>query len=255
MPMAPLLGIVGLSWDWFEPFMQKNLLSFGADVPVERLRAFIREGGYQPNQRLPPERDLALRLGLPRNRLRETLAMLERAGEVWRHVGRGTFVGAPRDEFDLSDATAIARLTNPFEVIEARLLLEPRLAAIAATRATEADLARMEDCVRKGRLSSDGITSQKCGDLLHRAVAQATRNNLLLSLFEMIYAVREATTWGRLKPALLTITRLEKQWNEHGAIVRAIRERDSVAAARVMRQHIDDVRLELTRIAEGEDGQ
>lgn len=234
--------------------MKTNSPPSGAEAPIERLRAFIREGGYQSNQRLPPERDLALRLGLPRNRLRETLAMLERAGEVWRHVGRGTFVGAPRNEFDLSDATAIARLTNPFEVIEARLLLEPKMAAIAASRATEADLARMEDCVRKGRLSPDGAVSQKYGDLLHRTIAQATRNNLLLSLFEMIYAVREATTWGRLKPALLTKTRLEKQWNEHGAVVRAIRERDSPATAQIMRQHIDDVRLELTKIAEGEDG-
>lgn len=60
----------------------------------QRLRDLIDNAGYRHNDRVPPERELCKTLGTTRNQLRKALAGLEAQGRVWRHVGRGTFVGA-----------------------------------------------------------------------------------------------------------------------------------------------------------------
>jgi DNA-binding GntR family transcriptional regulator len=60
---------------------------------VSELRSFIAEGNYAPNDRLPAERELISRLGVTRATLRKGLDALERDGAIWRHVGKGTFVG------------------------------------------------------------------------------------------------------------------------------------------------------------------
>jgi len=216
-----------------------------------RVREFIRAHGITPDDRLPAERELAQKLGVSRAQLREALATLESTGEIWRHVGKGTFVNSPQAHDGLVEINKIARLTTPIEIMETRLLIEPKLAALAAIYATSNDLAAIDACLNKGLEATDPLASQRLGDDLHRAIARAAKNNLLLSLFETVYAVREATTWGRLKPALQTRAGLEKQWEQHCAFVAPIRERDAPMAERLMRQHIEYIRQEMNDIASG----
>lgn len=218
---------------------------------VTRLRAFFRERGYGPEDRLPPERELAQVMGTSRAHLRDALAALEASGEIWRHVGKGTFLRTPEAGRDAGGIGRIARLTTPMEVMEARLLVEPRLAALAALRATEVDFAAIDVCLRKGIQATNAIASQRLGDDLHRAIARAAKNNLLLELFEMVYAVRETTNWGRLKPALVTAFDLTRQWEQHRDFVAAIRNRDAPQAERLMRQHIESIQQELQNISVG----
>lgn len=216
-----------------------------------RVREFIRAHGYTPDDRLPPERELAQKMGVSRAQLREALATLESNGEIWRHVGKGTFVNSAESQEALIGSDRIARLTTPLEIMEARLLIEPKLAALAAIYATKNDLSVIEACLKKGTEATDTLASQRLGDELHRAIARAAKNNLLLSLFETVYAVREATNWGRLKPALQTAAGLAKQWEQHRAFVTAIRERDAPMVERLMRQHIEYIRQEMNDIASG----
>ena len=84
--------------------------------------------------RLPPERVLAQRLGCSRETLRRALARLERAGEIWRHVGQGTFRG-PRPRFLPLRDTLLIEGATPQDLLSARLMLEPEVAAAAAARA------------------------------------------------------------------------------------------------------------------------
>jgi DNA-binding FadR family transcriptional regulator len=219
-----------------------------------RVRAFIREHGYTTGDRLPPERELAQKVGSSRAHLREALASLVSTGEIWRHVGKGTFISSLEPSDDSNSINQIARLTTPMEVMEARLLVEPKLAALAAVNATEIDIALIEGCLKRGTEATDIMVSQRLGDDLHRAIARAAKNNLLLSLFETVYAVREATNWGRLKPALQTVDDLTRQWEQHRAFVTAVRERDAPTAERLMRQHIEYIRQEMQNIAAGNAG-
>jgi DNA-binding FadR family transcriptional regulator len=120
------------------------------DQDLSRVREFLAAQSLRPQQRLPAERDLADQLGLTRNRLRGALRRLETEGLIWRHVGQGTFFGAkpPRGRLPHDDE-AIGDSTNPGEILEARLALEPELARLAALRATASEIAKMEDCARQ----------------------------------------------------------------------------------------------------------
>lgn len=215
-----------------------------AQEALRRLRKLLEGGRYPVNSRLPPERRLAVELGLSRSALREGLALLEAEGRIWRHVGRGTFVGG-RPARRPGELSLVSGLTNPAEVMEVRLLLEPRIAAMAALRATAADLAHMEHCLRKSEAARDAQAYELWDGRLHRAVAEAAHNGLLLALFDAMNAVRGETAWGRLREAVFTPARQRAYCAQHRAFVAAIAERDLPKAEVLMRRHIETVRRNL----------
>src|SRR3990172_1313730 len=102
---------------------------------LTQLRAWLAQRDLPANSRLPAERELCAVLGVSRGELRKALAVLEEHGELWRHVGKGTFSGS-RPVEEPFDIAAIARATNPREVMRARLVIEPLLAREAALNAT-----------------------------------------------------------------------------------------------------------------------
>ena len=114
-----------------------------APTAVLQVRAFLARADTLENGRLPPERELAQALGVTRAELRKALAKLESEGQLWRHVGKGTFVGS-RPIDNLADVAGMARRTNPAEVMRARLAIEPEIARLAALNATPAHLSELE---------------------------------------------------------------------------------------------------------------
>lgn len=213
-------------------------------VALTRLQAFLAEKQYPLNSRLPPERSLCAQLGVNRTALRKALAALEAEGQIWRHVGRGTFVGTKPVE-DANDVSSISRRTNPTEVMEARLLIEPELARLAALNATPADIAEMMHCIRKTKGAPDWRIYEAWDTKLHRAIAQATHNALLLALFDTLNMVRRATVWGRLRIARPNPDPSHHSFAEHDALIDAIANRDMDLAASRMRRHLETVRRKL----------
>ncbi len=115
-----------------------------------QLRAYLAQAQLPDNGRLPPERELAAELGVSRAELRKALATLAAEGRLWRHVGKGTFLGnRPLDA--TTDVAAMVRRTNPAEVVKARLALEPEIARLAALNATPSQIAQMRDCITRSR--------------------------------------------------------------------------------------------------------
>lgn len=214
------------------------------ETVVDDLRARIRNGPFPPGARLPAERDLAMNLGVSRSTLRGALAVLEAEGEVWRHVGRGTFVGRRP-----SEATEVftlpADMTSPAEVMEVRLIIEPRVAELAAHRASAADIAFMRQCLDKGEAARDTASYEMWDGALHRVIAEAARNTLLLALFNAVNAVRDHAIWGQLKEATLTPQRRRRYSTQHENLVTAIERRDAVDCQRLMREHLEAVRDDM----------
>ena len=102
---------------------------------LRHMRTLIERGRFQG--RLPPERELAVELQVGRSTLRKALEVLEAEGQIWRHVGQGTFVGrrpAPGQTGPLLNLGKV----SPKELLDARLILEPAIAACAATTARPA---------------------------------------------------------------------------------------------------------------------
>jgi DNA-binding FadR family transcriptional regulator len=216
---------------------------------LTQLRAYLANAGTGPGARLPAERDLAHGLGISRGTLRRALAELEAEGLIWRHVGRGTFVGN-RPVDTVQDLSEVVRRTSPADVMVARMALEPELARLAALHATPADLDELQECVRESRDAPDWRSYEFWDNRLHRAVAEATGNVVLLSLFESLNTVRRTVTWGRLRRQPVRPDATHHSFAEHDAIVAAIHARDPQAAADAMRTHLRSVRDNLLVWAE-----
>ena len=86
-----------------------------ADGALTQLRAWLAQRDFSENGRLPPERQLIDILGVSRGDLRKALAALESNGELWRHVGKGTFIGA-RPVEEPSSIALVAEKSNPLDV-------------------------------------------------------------------------------------------------------------------------------------------
>lgn len=200
----------------------------------------ISKGGYMTGDRLPSERDLVAKLGVSRRSLRKAFELLEAEGEVWRGVGQGTFVGQ-RHLLTDADVLAVARLTSPEEVMQARLILEPSIAAMAARRASSDDLARVRHCLEKSR----GVQVYEAYDLwderFHTAVARAAQHRLLSTLYLTVNRLRAETSWGSLRRPVITGTRVERSIVEHEQILLALEDRDARKAEANMRKHLESV--------------
>jgi DNA-binding FadR family transcriptional regulator len=214
-----------------------------ANTDLNVLRDFLIAQSFRPQQRLPAERDLAEQLGLTRNRLRGGLRKLEAEGLIWRHVGRGTFFGhKPLSANGRSSAESVGDLTNPGEILEARLALEPELARLAAQRATARQIVDMERCLEQMARTENWEMWSTFDTRLHSVIAGAARNALLFVLFDTLQTSRTPMSWGRLQEHPRVRQRRAAATDEHVAIVRAIRERDADRAAKHMREHLLAVR-------------
>lgn len=212
------------------------------------VRHFLEEHRFQSQDRLPPERELADKLGLTRTQLRTGMRQLEAEGLIWRHVGRGTFFGA-RPAVAKPELPRPLTSSNPRELMEARIALEPQLARLAATHATTDDLNRLERCLERAVAAPNARLFQTFDADLHLAVAEASHNTLLIDLFKSMNAVRHRVLWGRLDGDFLTADLRKEYDGQHRAFVNAIRRREPVAAENLMRFHLETVERQLMTVA------
>jgi len=213
---------------------------------LSRLRGYLAQIEMPLDSRLPPERDLAESLGVTRAGLRKALAVLESENQIWRHVGKGTFIGSRPIE-NMADVAAITRRTNPAEVMRTRLVLEPEVARLAALNATSAHITEMHLCMQRTRAAQTWRQYEAWDNRLHRVIAEATQNSLLLALLDTLNAVRRAVAWGRLRVDKVKPASNHHSFDDHEAIVAAIEDRDMHRAAAAMRAHLENVERNLLR--------
>lgn len=213
-----------------------------------QLTDFIEAEKLRPGDRLPPERDLAPKLGLPRTALRRMLAELEAEGKLVRQVGRGTFIAGhsgyaktPRKGPSSQD---ILR-TYPAEVFEARLIVEPAVAALAAQRASPHEIDELMRCIDKSRAIATQAEFERLDAIFHRTVVKAARNELLIALYERIDELRAGTLWGKMKEQSLTTERMDSYRNSHVLIMEAIADRNPQDAQKLMHLHIIEARQNI----------
>lgn len=209
-----------------------------AEDTLRILRTALNEGMFPEGSRLPPERDLALRLRVGRGTLRKAFDALEREGRIRRRVGHGTFVTAPAPGYDA--ALKLEAAPTPADVMETRLMVEPAIASAAALRATHSEIAALQ---RLGEAPAEGDWRdwERRDNAFHTAVAAASRNPLLVGLLETLHQMRRREDWGRLRRLTLTPERQETYIEQHRRLVAAIARRDPGAAAAAMRRHLETV--------------
>ncbi len=215
-----------------------------SDGALTQLRAWLAQRELPPGGRLPPERELCGLLGVSRGDLRKALAVLEQDGELWRHVGKGTFTGI-RPVEEVTSVGAIAARSNPREVMQARLLIEPMLAREAAMNANSEHLSEMRRCIRASREAATWRQYESCDNRFHRTLAEASGNTVLTALFDQLNAVRRAVVWGRRRDESERPPRGHHSFAEHERILAALEDRDQEAAQRAMHAHLLTVQENL----------
>jgi DNA-binding FadR family transcriptional regulator len=209
---------------------------------ADRLAADIRAGRLAPGERLPSERDLARSLDVGRASVREAIAALGVAGLIETRPGAGSFVAAaPEHVHEVHDS-------SPSDLLEARALLEPAVARLAAQRGrpdeqVEALLAAMETAADAGDLAG----WNDCDRRFHRRIAALTGNAVVLDLADRIAAVMDEPLWQRLRDDSIAVPgRTTLHLAEHRMIYEAIAEGDADAAELYATQHIRRVRRYMT---------
>lgn len=202
-----------------------------------------------PGERFPAERDLVKILACSRQTLRSCLAMLEKDGAIWRHVGQGTFRGSRPRHLPMRDTLLIEGATPP-DVMQARMLLEPMVAAEAARLADASDVALLREKVGAGRRARDRAACEQADDAFHRALAQISGNPILVGFLNYLSGVRRRVAWQREWER--TYRRIGTQAfqtlhsDQHERIVDAIEQQASEAASSFMRQHLETIRADMS---------
>ena len=212
------------------------------EAVTKRLRRQVEAMG--PHARLAPERALAQRLGCSRDTLRRALQTLENDGLIWRHVGQGTFTG-PRPAAEPIRPSVLFELATPSDLMNARLVIEPAMAAEAAKRATTSDIATLRSLATETRDARDWRTYEAADNAFHRAIATATANHLLMAILGMLSMVRDRAPWQRQHGrAFGHGPQWEyslRQGDLHLSLVDAIAAGDPARARAVMHQHLSEI--------------
>src|ERR1700743_2922465 len=143
------------------------------NTALEGLLGYMAGHQLKDGDALPPERKLAEDLGVSRRELRSVLASMEASGRVWRGVGRGTYLGARPLKFGPT-RRGLRAGTSPADIAEMRLLFEPALAELAATKASRDDLLELEKCARKNAAAKNDDEWQEGVTRFNRLVCQSS---------------------------------------------------------------------------------
>lgn len=212
-------------------------------IALERLRSILSAPDAVPGQKLPTERDLAAQLGLGRRSIRRALEVLEAEGLIWRRQGAGTFTGPPQMIPQNHSEEISASPAGLLNLIEARLAVEPSLARLAAQRAAPEVLRRISMCIDRIDSARDVDSADLWDSTLHREIAQAAGNPLLLVLYDKLNAWRHDKRLFRLRNRINESHRISTSYPqiEHRRILAALEAGDGTAAAQAMRDHLMDL--------------
>ena len=209
---------------------------------VQQIEDSILKGTLKAGDQLPSERDLALKFGVSRTAVREAVKALHEKGLVEAYSGRGTFITNGTSQAVTQSINLMMKFDQAEgseNLAQVRQILEPEIAALAATRIQEPQLALMREAFSTMNSALKDPDAYIEADLdFHLALAEAAENPLILSLLDSIV--------GLLREQRLKIffheSGPERGQYHHARILEAIEKRDPDASRAAMRDHLQQVR-------------
>jgi GntR family transcriptional regulator, transcriptional repressor for pyruvate dehydrogenase complex len=201
----------------------------------------ILEGEYKEGERLPTEHALAERFETSRPTVREALARLRADGIIVTRHGSGTTV-ARRPDPDVRRFAPLETLSDIRRCYEFRIVTEAGAAALAAQQADSDDIAAIQHAWEELEriIETQGIGARDDFSF-HLAVARASKNQFFITV--MSFIEEQIVFSMNLSRNLSLVKTLERQrlvQREHLAVLEAIRNKDSAAAGRAMRAHLEN---------------
>jgi GntR family transcriptional repressor for pyruvate dehydrogenase complex len=213
---------------------------------AEQITALIDSGEFRPGRQLPSERDLAQELGVSRPTVREALIALEVAGLVEVRIGVGAFVRAAPGA-----SAALPTLDHSaLEIMQARAVVEPEVAALAAQHITAEGIDALAGIIAAMRGETARREWSQASDRgLHAVIADHCGNQTLREIVSSLWHGREeglSETFHRhlsQQPALL-----DRIMADHEAVAVAIQARDAGQARKAMAAHLDYVQKQMLAV-------
>lgn len=220
--------------------LQKTVRSSLVKQIVEQLAKRIEAGDWKLGERIPPEPELALQLGVSRNTLREAVQALTHNGMLEARQGDGTYVRSSSD-FGAALQRRLQR-SAVMEILEVRYGLEREVARLAAQRRTMEDLANIREKLEQAYQACKDPQAYTQADVaFHMAIAEATKNSVMIDLYKhmtesLLYSVNSTLDISGL---------METQFQTHAELVEAIANQDSDAAEAAVSNLIEASRSAL----------
>ncbi|MFI3246409.1 MAG: pyruvate dehydrogenase complex transcriptional repressor PdhR [Ferrimonas sp.] len=224
-----------------------------SDVIMQELESMVLEGSLKPGDKLPPERELAVRFEVSRPSLREAIQKLEAKGVLYRRQGGGTYV---KEQLwhSLADPLVELLASNPesqYDLLEFRHATEGMMAYYAALRGTDADHKQLRASIEQiARVQGEPQQEAKAIVGFHRTVAEASHNVAMLHLLLSLTPLLERNVSENLKLLYRRAGSSEVANRHRQALFDAILQREPEQARRASNEHlayIEEVTLEVRR--------
>lgn len=210
------------------------------DDLAQRIKQLIQAGEHQEGDRLPSIAEMARRFGVGHPTLREALKKLEALGVVDIRHGSGVYVGKNGDTLLFSNPIYAGGVSRKLlvDLIEARIAIELRSVALAATSATAADLAEMRRLLATAEENLDNDAVLSAANMsFHRVIAQASGNTVLGQMLEVLVGL-----FQREQQLIMDIYgSRQKDHAEHVGILQALEQGSEALAVERMRSHLEGV--------------
>ena len=201
----------------------------------------IDSGAWPEGHKIPTEKSISEQFSAARNTVRKALGQLEAQGSIVRQVGRGTFVRSDADSgLDLSQGLPIAD-ASPADINEIRVIIEPAIAEFAVARASRTDLERARLCLANSLKAKTIEDFEHWDAQLHAALIAATKNDLLIRVYDAIHQARQRLEWYEIKRRSLDDVRRGEYDKQHTELVAALEQRDALALRAALEKHLKDV--------------
>ncbi len=215
----------------------------------KKLQDLIRSGEYPAGGRLPPERELAEHFGVSRPTVREAIVALEALGQVRVKTGSGVYILDIASDVDGGDPGV-----SPFELTEARALVEGEAAALAATMISNEQLDELETALHEmADESVDGkLISELADQKFHHLISKATQNRMLATMIDNLWQIRDNSPFIHKAYQAVCETDGRRRVQEHQEIFDALKSRDADAARSAMHAHFSRLLNKLIAAHESE---
>ncbi|GLS90486.1 GntR family transcriptional regulator [Psychromonas marina] len=232
------------------------------------LREQLSQDKYKVGDRLPTEREIAEVHNVSRTVIREAIIMLEIEGLVEVRKGSGVYVtNLPKSEnlpinktdTELQSNLLISAFSGlsvtdigPFELLQARQLIESNIAEFAAHQITKSEIEAMKAVLEKEKNALNmGDNNEQYDYEFHILIAQAAKNDLLVEVVKLMWRMRlESKMWEQLHAHIDTKDYQKKWLNDHQTILSALQRKDALGAKKAMWQHLENVKKTLLELSD-----
>lgn len=209
------------------------------------LKRRLEQGVYQVGDKLPAERIIAEEMSVSRTVVREAIIMLEVEGYVEVRKGSGIHVVSQQQQNRVTTSSQLEFATfGPFELLQARQLIESNVAEFAATQVTRQDIMQLMDIQARAR-KEDRFRDSEWDMKFHVQIALSTQNSALAAIVEKMWLHRLHNPYWLKLHEHIDDKSIESWCEDHDNILKALIRKDPAASKLAMWQHLENTRQML----------